>query len=300
MKRKLVKQGAATMMISLPAKWIKEFSLKKGDEIDLIEVKDNLVISKEGVEERKKTEITLTKDKAGIRTLITNAYRSGYDIIKVNYINESQLEVIRNALRNYLLGYDITKKKKGFCIIENITEPSPQQFDALINKIFFNIKELISLTKKRLEGKKVLEDFREITLRIHQYDSFCRRVVAKRQKEVKDPTLFWTFQTLIVHGQRDLYHLNYFLDKNPVKASKETLSLLDSLLELFNILVNGYIRKETSHLEKAHEMESNLIYDKAYSIISSKKGKECVVLHRIMDSIRNFYLAASPLMGLLL
>ena len=36
MKRKLVKQGAGTMMISLPTKWIKENNLDKGDEVGAV------------------------------------------------------------------------------------------------------------------------------------------------------------------------------------------------------------------------------------------------------------------------
>ena len=38
MKRKIVKQGSATMTISLPATWIKKFNLKVGDELEIDEV----------------------------------------------------------------------------------------------------------------------------------------------------------------------------------------------------------------------------------------------------------------------
>ena len=42
MKRRIVKQGAATMTISLPAPWIKKFGLKEGDELN-IEEKGKLI-----------------------------------------------------------------------------------------------------------------------------------------------------------------------------------------------------------------------------------------------------------------
>jgi bifunctional DNA-binding transcriptional regulator/antitoxin component of YhaV-PrlF toxin-antitoxin module len=288
-------------MISLPAKWLKRLNLGKGDEIDVDEEGSRLVISKKGAKLGKETEINLTRQtETGIRTLITNAYRSGFDVVNVKFENEEQVEVVRNVIKNYLLGYDITKMGKNTCVVANITEPSPAQFDTLMHKIFFNIKELMRITKERLEGNNVFANYNETTLRIHQYDSFCRRVVAKRQKEVKDAGLFWTFQTLIVHGQRDLYHLNMFLDKNNAKVSKETLALLDKLSEIFELLMNGYLKKDTALLEKVHEMHQSLIYKKAYSILSKKKGDECIIIHHLMDSIRNFYLASSPLMGLLL
>ena len=45
MKRKIVKQGAATLMISLPSKWCKKFGLKKGDEVDIETANDSLLVS---------------------------------------------------------------------------------------------------------------------------------------------------------------------------------------------------------------------------------------------------------------
>ena len=48
MKRKLVKQGPATLMVSLPVKWLQSQNLNKGDEVD-IEVKDNKIVNFEEV-----------------------------------------------------------------------------------------------------------------------------------------------------------------------------------------------------------------------------------------------------------
>lgn len=301
MKRKLVKQGAATLMVSLPSKWLRKFSLGKGDEIDVEETEDSLIMTKEGPESKKEAEITLTKEvETGLRTMLVNTYRAGYDLVKVNYSSESQFEAVKKAIKGYVLGYDITKREKGCCIIESITDPSPEQFDAIMNKIFFSIKEIIAITKERLSGKKVYDSYEEIGLRIHQYSSFCRRIVSKRKKDVKDPNLFWTFQTLLVHGQRDLYHLNRFLDKNQIKASKETISFLDEILEMVELIAKAYSKKETTHLEQVHEDEKELIYKKGHSMLSSKKGKENIAVYYLMSSARNFYLASSPLMGLLL
>ena len=60
MKRKLVKQGAATMMISLPSKWIKENGLDKGDEIELIEQGGELLIKSRESQEHNNLKINLS------------------------------------------------------------------------------------------------------------------------------------------------------------------------------------------------------------------------------------------------
>jgi len=301
MKRKIVKLGPSTLVVALPKHWTAKFDLNKGDEINLDEIDNKVVISQSGIERKKETEIDLKKQtETGIRTLITNAYRAGYNLVKVKFENEKQLRVIRNTLKNYLLGYDIIKKQKNFIVIENITEPAQQQFDVLIRKVFFSIKELTKLTKERLQNKKNIDDYRELTLTVHKYDSFCRRVLSKNMIDTQNIGLLWAFQALIVHGQRDIYHLNRFLDNNKIRVSPETIKLLDSLIDLFEFLMNAYLKKDISLLEDVHEMEKSIIYKKANTLISKTKGKENVVIHHIMDSVRNFYLASSPLMGLLL
>ena len=53
MKRKVVQQGAATLMISLPSKWAREKGLKKGHEVNIDEDSGKLVVSIEGLAEKK-------------------------------------------------------------------------------------------------------------------------------------------------------------------------------------------------------------------------------------------------------
>ena len=184
MRRKLVKQGNATMMVSLPAKWIHEHNLVKGAEITIEPYEHNLIISAEKVEVKSETTITLKSSaESSIRTLITNAYRTGYDRIIVHFENNKQLAALTDVIKTRLIGFDILKKEKDMCIVENITEPSPELFDTLIKKIFYNIDELFNLTKIRFESKGdfELQDIEEIQERIQKYDNFCRRVISKRK-----------------------------------------------------------------------------------------------------------------------
>ena len=60
MIRKLVKQGAATMMISLPARWIKFNQLGKGDEINLEEKENEIRVTTGKIDKKKKEIIFLS------------------------------------------------------------------------------------------------------------------------------------------------------------------------------------------------------------------------------------------------
>jgi phosphate uptake regulator len=291
MKRKIVQQGAATLMISLPSKWAKKFNLKKGDEVDIEEHESNLLVSSKEIKAKLETEISITGiAESSIRTIITNAYRIGYDRIKINFSNEEQFKILQDTIRTRLLGFDVIKKEKNSCIIENITEPSSDQFDNLLQKVFMNIDELFESSIQRLKGEKPVSDYKDTESRIQQYDNFCRRVMAKKSE--RKSQLFWTFLALIVHGQRDLYHLNKHLDRTKEK-DKDAIGLLMDSRTMFDMIVNAYAKKSIQILEQVHD-----IHEK--TMPKFQKSMKSPAIYYITSSMRNFYLSSSPLMGWLI
>lgn len=296
MKRKLVKQGAATLMVSLPAKWLKKYNLNKGSEVDIEEAENKLILSSEKITTKSETTIKLTNiTESSIRTLITNTYRKGYDKIRVYYKNNEQFKLLQKTIKTRLIGFDIIKKEKDYCIVENITEPSAEQFEQILQKIFYNITSLFETTKKRLNKEKNFEDYEEIEERIQKYDNFCRRVISKQKISIPSE-LMWTFLTLLIHGQREIYHLN----KIPVSQeySDNLRELLEHCFKIFKMIEEAYAKKDRDILAKIHELEKEIVYKKGYSLLQNVK--ETKIVYHIISSARQFYLSASPLGGLLL
>ena len=61
MKRKVVQQGPATLMISLPKDWVDENSVKKGQEMNIEPDGKRLIISPDFVKPiKKKADMTIT------------------------------------------------------------------------------------------------------------------------------------------------------------------------------------------------------------------------------------------------
>ena len=293
MRRKLVRQGQTTMMVSLPAKWIKENQLNKGSEVIIKDIKESLIISAQEPEHIKlETAIKLTHlTESFIRTLITNTYRKGFDKIKVFFNRKEQFTVLNEVIKNKLIGFEITKKEKDYCLVENVTEPSVDLFDNLVKKVFYNVSEFFSV----LEGESN-EDVEEIANRIQRYDNFCRRVISKKQLTLENSTFFWTFLTLILHGQRELYYLNRNIKK---ELTKENKLLLEKTRQLFNIIKEAYLKKSVDHLGEAHQLIKEEITPLGNKIL--KKGKEdALIAYYLMAASRQFYQANSPLTGLIL
>ncbi len=300
MKRKLIKQGTGTMMISLPSKWVKEHNLAKGAEINLEVSNDTLVISAREVVLKSETSIHLTElTESSIRTSITNTYRSGFDKVKIYFTDEKQFAVLNEVVKTRLLGFEIVKKSKDYCLVENITEPSLDQFDTIVHKIFFNISELLEITKRRMNRESEFDNFWEVEERIQKYDNFCRRVISKRKFSHKHPEFLWSFLSLINHGQREIYLLNKILD-GKVSISLKTKDFLGEAIQFFTILKEAYLESDLVRLTKLHSQEKILIYKKAYNLLQHQKGLDNVFVYHIAASIRRFYQANSPLSGLLM
>lgn len=297
MERKLVRQGNSTLMVSLPNAWVKKTKLYKGAEVSISENENGLIVSKTAITNKKTATITLTSDaEPSVRTAIINAYRSGCDKIKVIFKRKPQHKLVSEIINKYTIGLEVVEHGKDYLLLENITEPDAEQFDVLLNKIFYNISQLIECTEERLRGKAVV-DYENIVLKIHQYDNFCRRVVSKRNEPSSQAGFYHAFFTLIAQGQRELYHLNKYLDENEVKL--KDFRMLLHLKEVVNLLRQAYAQKDLTLIEKIHNLKRDLRYTMFYPLIENGKKKENVVIYHTASSLRLFYLACSPLTGLL-
>ncbi|MDP3728399.1 MAG: AbrB/MazE/SpoVT family DNA-binding domain-containing protein [bacterium] len=298
MKRKLVQQGEATLMVSLPSKWIKDQELQKGDTVDIEENESKLVLSKDFQGRKKETSLQLTSStESAVRVAIVNAYRSGYDLVHINYQNHKQYTLLQKILKDYIFGFEIVHTEEKSCSIENITEPSSEQFDVLLQKIFDNTRSLLAFTRQRLQGTAVKEDYLAITHRVHQYDNFCRRVISKTNKFGSASTSFWTFLTLLLHAQRELYHLNQYLDKNKILFTEKTL--FDGFERMLETLLHAYKQKNIEEIDLIHTLEKELVYKDFYRIVQKGK-KEAIVAHHLTTGIKELYLASSPLLTVIL
>jgi hypothetical protein len=292
MKRKLIKQGAGGHTIYLPKSWVDTHHLT---EVDIQELDGNLLISGVGNVQKTATSITLQGGTvSAIRSLITNTYRLGYDLITVSFDSVEQLEILRDIIATRLLGFEITKLEANQCIVESITEPAAEQFDVILRKMFFSITELFDIADQCLAGKTV--DYEEVEGRIQRYDNFCRRIIVKQTLHRKNSELLWTFLAVIVHAQREPYHVCKF----GRIQSKYVRQLLQETRSIWQLIERAYIEKNIKLLSDVHDKHQNFYFTEGYDILQKMKGKELLAGHHLLMGFRQFYLAASPLTGALL
>ncbi|MFH1173546.1 MAG: AbrB/MazE/SpoVT family DNA-binding domain-containing protein [archaeon] len=291
MRRKLVKQGAATLMVSLPADWIRQHGLGKGDEIDVEEEQGKLCISKVSQKEKSSTTIRLTSPvESSVRTSIINAYRAGYDILNIEYGDERCMVAIQSTLEKYLLGFDILERHKNSCILTSISEPAFEQFHSILQKLITNIGYVIHASIARLQKKTPFPDYEAIIFKTYQYDNFCRRIIAKQHF---DREFLPDFMGMLINALHEFLFLNRLLDKQPCQVEHTALAHLD---DAFLLIQKAFTKKDHTAVEKLHETQ--LGYEHFSEDI--KNPKRVIPLYHLALASRFLYLSTGPLLGYLL
>jgi len=300
MKRKLVKQGAATMMVSLPSKWIKQNKLDKGDEINLEEKENNLIITTDQLSKAKK-EITIkihNDNQHDIKVILSHAYRRGFDKIILEDVTKEHINVIREATEKLLLGFEITEKSNNRCVIENISEPQEGKYEVMIKKVFLITKEQHKLViedfkKNKFNNMKEMEDTK------HQQDRlilFCRRLLAKENLE---PTILeWELLTFIMHINHSYYYLYKYANENKIKLEKTVFESLDELEKYFDLFEEAYFNKTINSIHKINNIKAKHHFGKSLRLI--EKSDNPVIHAYIREIFRLIQIGTSPIMGMIL
>lgn len=281
------------MMISLPTKWVKENSLGKGSEVELTERDNLLVISKDPEKIKREVTINLTTPiRTAVRTLITNAYRTGYDKVTVNFKEKHIYNFIKELVDEQLLGYEIIKKEGNSCVIENIASLTEEQFDNIFAKLWMNIEETFEYVEQYLRGEK--PEFEKTQNKTKEFDNLCRRIIFK--ENLPNSELNIDFHSDLVHAQRELYLLLTYLENHKIKNPKTELEVLFEAKKSFGMLKKAYYEKDIVLVEQLIQFQQE-----HYKIFYKDLEKaNPIVIHHLMNALRGFYLGASPLAGMLM
>ncbi len=286
MKRKLIKQGGTGLTFYVPKKWIDKKGLKPGDEIEITEIKDNLLLSATEIEKEQMT-ITLEIKKSresSIRTLLVNAYRAGFDKITAHF--PGNIKIINKIIDNHLIGFEIFKKNKDIFLLESVSEPNYDNFKNMMHKQLYLISEILS--------NIVNPEISLLVNKVQRYDNFLKRCISKKFFSQPGAEFLWQFLSHINQISRLCLHFHTHLIKKKLKLSKDADGMIHEIQYMFDVLKTAYLKHEAHALHKLHETEQLIVYEQGPKLL---KKKDPFVICHIMMIAKQIYLANSPLTG---
>ncbi len=284
MQRKIIKQGKQGNTIFLPIKWIRSHHLKPGDAIEMSEVGNGLLISGKGntLVKQEKYLSLVSENERFIRIQLQGLYRLGYDKITIENPSSPQKEIIEKIINSILLGFEIVSSNEKFLILENVAEPSLEQAETILQRMFFIIIESFSDNK--------ITSLEKVT----KYDNFYRRTITKKHLSEETASFYWSLSTYLNLIARNRIHFISFQENTFSPFLKQEIKLIEPFLKDMRKAFFAEDKLLIAEIQIDAEKHLN-----KHLLPLLKKGKECAGLYFLAEYTRLINLATSPILAIL-
>jgi len=301
MKRKVIQQRNS-FTITLPKKWVKEHGIDKCKEITIDDEKEGLYVRTDAIPQKEGELKIDSNNRKYIVMVLNNAYRSGYDTLKISISNEKTAEIIEKQL-SLLLGWQITERAPTQIVIENLTEPTTDKFDSLLRRVFLVIKhDLEELKQIILKGKGDIANIKKNAEEIIRIDNFLRRCISKKVVEKEKTMFYWSLISTITWVHRSIYYLVCDIEKEntgiTIPVNDKTIqNLIDTEIKAFTSLYEGFFSNNMDKISSVMEI-INEIQENKDKYLTAKRNTQLIVYYFIeMSRLTNF--SCSPCLGIL-
>ncbi len=279
MKRKIVKNGIATLTVSLPAKWAKDHSLKQGDELNVVERGPFLEIGVSQTKEIKRKTIIVKATTSTYLTISTiAAYRSGYDEIELKIIDNeviykskelvfrknkepyliNTLEFI-NTLATYFVGMEIIHQDSTKVILKDMSNHENLDLESIYWRIVDLVKEAGDSFLKSLETghEQHYKNQSAIEFNINKLCNYYMRCLVKSHfPNIKEDLATYQLIALIENSSDVYWDILKISNKYNYKYKKQHQSIFKGTTELLNKAIRtAYKGKPQELLDFYHELK---------------------------------------------
>lgn len=179
MKRKINRVGQNTLTVSLPSKWVKKMNLSQGQELEMVEDNDSLVLGAKPTIKKSKAVINVSGLKSMINRTVAATYKAGYFSVDVKYSSADELKVIQETVDRTCHIFEVMDIGSDIVSIRSISQLDPKNFDNVLRKIGFAV---VDMAKETLEGikKNDLKHLETVIIKdklVDRHTDFCRRIL---------------------------------------------------------------------------------------------------------------------------
>ena len=275
MKRKVIFLAGKTGVISLPINWLKSYDIKKGEELEITEILDGLLVSKPQAHPERKIEMNITNiNQRLIYRYLNSFYRQGYTEIKLFFENNQKgaLESIQKGCDS-LIGIEIVKSSQNYCILKEVSNVKEGEFETLLRRIFLILLSTSKDLLNHLETKDISlisSVYNYLDPEINRLFNLCQRIIAIDRK-YWNKVISNTLLTEKLERIGDLYSeiaRAFSKEITLTQTSLEYFSETNSFLERFYNLFYKYKSEELNQLhldmkklkEKINSLQKDLTY----------------------------------------
>lgn len=301
MKRKVVKHGISTLTISLPSRWVKEYGIDQGDELEITDEKGKLVIStSKDIKTQTTGAVDLEEWGSLGKRIISSLFKYGCDVINVSYKDPARISEIEYIL-NQMIGFEIMHQGEKNCVIKEVGSLAKvEEFDEVIKRTFILS---ISLAQdylnyiKAKENKEMLKKLINRDQSINKFCSFCKRIMNKKgMDKIKHlPLNYYIIEEIENICDEYKYIGKTLLESKSVQQSVVLIKIFEATSNMLNDFYHAYFRFSKDQMLKIYEKGKQNMNDIHSSFSQAKNANEIIILNHLSKIARDIVKMTGPL-----
>ena len=303
--RKVQITGGATYVISLPKKWVKAAGLKPKDQVALIPQDDMslLIVPKGELKPKEVSEAIIEASaEAGLETVIRDFiahYLVGYDVIRVKLRNVRYRDLIKNSIRQKLIGVEIMEESAdeivAQCLLGHVELPLRRALDRMHVLMLFMLKDAM---------KALVSNDKDLAVEIVERDDEVDRLYFFAVRQLKAAVYNrMLIEEMGLSNPRDC--LGYRLIVKSIERSADHAARIASVIPTLPAQSNNKmmekIVKMSSIAQEIHECSVKTLYKYDPNLIneSMKKIEQVISLEdEIIEQLLRLKIEARTMLGI--
>ncbi len=283
MKRKVIKQGNDTLTITLPKKWVERNKVKAGQEIDVEEKENTLVVGTTDFKTTNKINVNIKSFRHIGRRYLTALYRLGYDEVELTYSDPSYYQDIQQVISKHILGFEVIGNSKNSCIVKDFSTGEKKDFDIMLRRNWLIILENAKDTLFFIEQND-FHSLEQIPLRDHSVNkitNYCLRILPNTFDTPKKQIVYYNYIRLLEQTADEYQYLAKHISENKIKTNKQNIKILKKINDQLYLFYKLFYKFELENGEKILDMTNEICDEIICSM--EQKNADAVLLHHLYN-----------------
>lgn len=286
MKRRVIQIADKTFVVSLPNNWVREWGVKKGEEVDVLESGPRLIVSTSEPRLLKKGVVDASgASERVLRWLLSSLHKKGYDEIEVR-TDSKHAALIDELLKDLFLGFAVVHRSGDSCVIRSLAKELDDQLQVIVRRAFLVSLSLADQSLELINQKKFseLSGLLDLEKQNNQLTNFVERILNKRglDEPVKTNFLYVIMWNLEKIADEYKYICKYLSSKN--KISKNTVVLFGRVNSLFRKYYELFYKFDVAELSALSEDFKSLQGDIEKCLKCDDAVVLCHLLHVVLKT----------------
>lgn len=299
MKRKVIQIAGSTHLVSLPRHWLITFNVKKGDEVEVNEQNDAVVITTEKKHAPEQAELDISNLKPMILRCFVALYKRGVDEIRITFDNVDLMEDIQRAIGKEAVGFEIIDQGRNYCIVKHVSGEL-EDFDQILRRTFLLLLSMANESLQAVQKRDyaVLNNIAFLEEANNRFTTSCRRYLNRKgYRDMKKlGPLYYIIEDLENMADEYKYLCNYLYnkkDENPT-IQKEAIDVFEKTNTMLRLLYEVFYKFDKEKLVAIGNLRRDTV-KRAQDIIEMEKHPESrMITHNLLVITQKLFNMIGP------